>query len=57
MFYNAQVLAVMLGLIYLQLDLDQPGVMNVNGVLFLVLTNVTLVNVFGVLNVRKILIK
>ncbi|KAL4222302.1 ATPase [Mactra antiquata] len=44
------VLALMLSLIYLQLDLDQPGVMNVNGVLFLVLTNVTFSSVFGVLN-------
>lgn len=46
-----QVLALMLGLIYLQLDIDQPGVQNVNGVLFLMLTNMTFSNVFGVLNV------
>ncbi|XP_052773368.1 protein white-like [Mya arenaria] len=44
------VLALLLGLIYLQVDNDQEGVMNVNGVLFLVLTNMTFTSVFGVLN-------
>jgi len=43
-------LGVILGLIYLQLDLDQQGVMNINGVLFLFITNMTFTNVFGVLN-------
>ncbi|KAH3715726.1 protein white-like [Dreissena polymorpha] len=43
-------LGLMLGLIYLQLDIDQQGVMNINGVLFLMLTNMTFSNVFGVLN-------
>jgi len=46
-----QVLSLMLGLIYLQLDTDQQGVQNINGVLFLMLTNMTFSNVFGVLNV------
>lgn len=46
-----QMLSVMLGLIYLQLDVTQEGVQNINGVLFLMLTNMTFSNVFGVLNV------
>lgn len=46
-----QLLSLVLGLIYLQLKLDQEGVMNVNGVLFLMLTNITVSNMLGVLNV------
>ncbi|XP_045170126.2 protein white-like isoform X2 [Mercenaria mercenaria] len=44
------VLSLVLGLIYLQLDVDQKGVQDINGVLFLILTNMTFTNVFGVLN-------
>ncbi|XP_053393173.1 protein white-like isoform X2 [Mercenaria mercenaria] len=47
---QAVILALMLGLIYLQLDLDQEGVMNINGVLFLILINMTITNMLGVLN-------
>ncbi|XP_052810071.1 protein white-like isoform X2 [Mya arenaria] len=43
-------LGLILGVIYLQLDINQEGVMNINGVLFLMLTNMTFSNVFGVLN-------
>ena len=46
-----QMIATILGLIYLRLSLDQVGVMNFNGVLFLFLTNVSFNNLFGVLNV------
>ncbi|WAQ93831.1 WHITE-like protein [Mya arenaria] len=42
-------LGLILGVIYLQLDINQEGVMNINGVLFLMLTNMTFSNVFGVL--------
>ncbi|WAQ93839.1 WHITE-like protein [Mya arenaria] len=42
-------LGLILGVIYLQLDINQEGVMNINGVLFLLLTNMTFSNVFGVL--------
>ncbi|XP_060593435.1 protein white-like [Ruditapes philippinarum] len=44
------VLAVILGLLYLQLDIDQEGVQNVNGVLYLMLLNMTFVNMFAVLS-------
>lgn len=44
------VIALVLGLIYLRLSVNQEGVMNINGVLFLLLMNMTFSNVFGVLN-------
>ncbi|KAL4222609.1 ATPase [Mactra antiquata] len=44
------VLGLLLGVIYLQLDIDQPGVMNINGVLFLILMNLSFTNIFGVLS-------
>lgn len=43
-------IAILLGLIYLQQKLDERGVMNINGALFLVLTNVTFQNMFSVIN-------
>lgn len=44
------ILSLILGLIYLQLNLDQEGVQNINGVLFLMLINMTITNMMGVLN-------
>ncbi|CAG7696963.1 unnamed protein product [Allacma fusca] len=44
-------LALLVGVIYLGQDNDQEGIMNINGALFLMLTNVTFQNVFGVVNV------
>ncbi|XP_060607955.1 protein white-like [Ruditapes philippinarum] len=49
-FVQTILLSIVLGLIYLQLDVDQRGVMDINGVLFLMITNMTFTNVFGVLN-------
>lgn len=43
-------LAILFGLIYLRQKNDQNGIMNINGALFLVLTNVTFSNVFSVIN-------
>jgi len=43
-------MAVLFGLIYLRLDYDQKGVMNINGVIFLILTNMTFGNLFPILN-------
>jgi hypothetical protein len=40
----------MLGLIFLRLKYDQTGVQNINGVLFLLLTNTSFSNMFAVLN-------
>lgn len=47
---QAIILSLILGLIYLQLNLDQEGVQNINGVLFLMLINMTITNMMGVLN-------
>uniref|UniRef100_A0A6A7G0X1 Protein white n=1 Tax=Hirondellea gigas TaxID=1518452 RepID=A0A6A7G0X1_9CRUS len=43
--------ALLLGLIYLDQNYDQKGVSNMSGALFLLITNLTFQNVFGVVNV------
>lgn len=43
--------AVLIGLIFLNQPLTQVGVMNINGAIFLFLTNMTFQNVFAVINV------
>lgn len=40
----------MFGIIYFQLNLDQAGVQDINGVLFLLTTNTSFANMFPVLN-------
>ncbi|KAL8603575.1 hypothetical protein ACOMHN_022527 [Nucella lapillus] len=44
------VVSVVLGLIYLQLDYNQTGVMNINGALFLLITQASFSNMFAVVN-------
>ena len=53
--YNFQILATIFGLCYWQQKLDQKGITNINGVLFLMLTNMTFSFVFGVINVSLFL--
>ena len=48
-----QMISLLLGVIYLQQELDQPGIQNINGALFLLLTNMTFQNAFAVVNVRQ----
>nr|QUF59469.1 ATP-binding cassette transporter Abcg-like5 [Brachionus angularis] len=43
-------IAVLLGLIFLRLKYDQSGVQNMNGIMFLFLTNMSFTNMFSVLN-------
>jgi len=43
--------ALMIILIYYGQELDQDGVMNINGVIFICLTNMTFQNIFAVVNV------
>ncbi|XP_048753747.2 protein white-like isoform X2 [Ostrea edulis] len=45
--------AVILGLIYLKTDddYDQDDIMNINGVIFVIITNLSFTNIFSVLNV------
>jgi hypothetical protein len=42
----------MLGFIYWRQDLDQKGIMNINGALFLLITNMSFQNAFAVINVN-----
>ena len=43
-------IALLFGLIFLQQDLDQNGVQNINGVIFLLLMNSSASNIFSVVN-------
>lgn len=46
-----QMVSLLIGVIFYGQILDQDGVMNMNGALFLFLTNMTFQNVFAVINV------
>jgi hypothetical protein len=46
-----QVLAALISVIYFGQELNQDGVMNINGALFIFLTNMTFQNVFSVISV------
>ncbi|GAB1608807.1 protein white-like [Argonauta hians] len=52
-FRSIQTLAIglLLGLIYLQQDIDQLGVMNINGLLFILVTNTSFSSQFMVINI------
>jgi ATP-binding cassette, subfamily G (WHITE), eye pigment precursor transporter len=45
--------ALLIGVIFFGQTLNEKGVMNINGALFLFLTNMTFQNVFSVINVSK----
>lgn len=47
-----QMIAILIGVIFYDQELNQDGVMNMNGAMFLFLTNMTFQNVFSVINVR-----
>lgn len=44
-------IAILIGVIFFGQELNQDGVMNMNGAIFLFLTNMTFQNVFSVINV------
>lgn len=46
--------SLLVGIVYFNQRLDQDGVMNINGALFIFLTNMTFQNVFAVINVKFI---
>lgn len=50
-FFQSVFVAVLLGVVFFGQKLDQEGVMNINGAIFLLLTNMTFQNVFGVIHV------
>lgn len=45
--------SILIGVIYFGQNLDQDGVMNMNGAIFMFLTNMTFQNIFAVINVRN----
>ncbi|XP_015906784.1 protein white isoform X2 [Parasteatoda tepidariorum] len=49
-FLQSIVIALILGLVYLNQSYDEKGVMNINGALFLLLMNLTFQNMFSVVN-------
>ncbi|CAL4079531.1 unnamed protein product, partial [Meganyctiphanes norvegica] len=49
-FFQVVAISLLIGVIYLNQQLTQEGVTNINGALFLFLTNMTFQNVFGVVN-------
>ncbi|KAF2358413.1 ABC-2 type transporter [Trinorchestia longiramus] len=49
-FFQVILIAVLLGIIYFQQTPSQDTVTNINGAIFLLLTNMTFQNVFGVIN-------
>jgi len=46
-----QMVAILIGIMFFGQELTEDGVMNINGALFLFLTNMTFQNVFAVINV------
>lgn len=44
-------MALLLGVVYFQQEYNQEGIMNINGALFIILSNITFVNAFSVVNV------
>lgn len=46
--------SILIGVIYFGQNLDQDGVMNINGAIFMFLTNMTFQNIFAVINVSNI---
>ena len=44
-------MSLIIGVVFLNQDLNQPGIMNLNGAFFLVIVNLSFGNLFPVLNV------
>ena len=54
-FWFLQIVSFLMGIIYFGQELNKEGVQNINGALFLFLTNMTFQNVFAVINVSSFL--
>ncbi|XP_028178625.1 protein white [Ostrinia furnacalis] len=50
-FLQTIMVSILIGVIYFGQHLDQDGVMNINGAIFMFLTNMTFQNIFAVINV------
>lgn len=53
---DPQVIGLLAGLIYLNQEYDQTGINNINGALFLLLTQTSFSNAFGVVNVSSVVV-
>lgn len=51
-FCFSQMVSIIISVIYYGQKIDQDGVMNINGALFLLVTNMTFQNALAVINVR-----
>jgi hypothetical protein len=51
---NLQVLSVLIGVVFFGQELNQDGVMNINGAIFIFLTNMTFQNTFAVVTVSTV---
>ncbi|XP_027197959.2 protein white-like [Dermatophagoides pteronyssinus] len=49
-FSQTLTVALLLGIVYWQQKLDQKGIMNINGAIFILIINLTFMNVFSVIN-------
>lgn len=54
MVLRLQAIAIMVGVLYRGQHMDEVGVFNINGALFLLLTNMTFQNCSAVINVSKL---
>lgn len=50
-FSQTLTVALLLGIVYWRQQLDQKGIMNINGAIFILIINLTFMNVFSVINV------
>ena len=44
-------MSLIIGIVFLDQELDQPGIMNLNGAFFVIIVNLSFGNLFPVLNV------
>lgn len=44
--------ALLMGIVYWKQQLDQKGIMNINGAIFILMINLTFMNIFSVINVN-----
>ena len=51
-FSQTLTVALLLGIVYWRQQLDQKGIMNINGAIFILIINLTFMNVFSVINVN-----
>ena len=51
-FFEMKTVALLMGIVYWKQQLDQKGIMNINGAIFILMINLTFMNIFSVINVN-----